>query len=492
MLIALLLPALGTAHPRPRGNVGPLRQVSRLSPLGPLSSCGNFPRPNEVVFLNSEVEPFVAVNPTNERNIVAFWQQDRWSLGGARANVAGVTHDRGRHWEIVPVPGLTDCTGGTFERASDPWLAFAPDGTLHQISLVLTGFVLVPGNRNALAVSRSTDGGLTWTDPILIVEDADSFAFNDKQSLTADPADPRFLYAAWERVSFEPTALFGPSYFTRTADGGRTWETARPIYDPGPNNQTLGNLVVVLPSGKLINFFSELIFAAPDGTFLPDPIFNISFLASDDRGLSWTPNPTTVVSRVPAAAVTPDELMPIRDASLIFDAAVDRRTGAIYVVWQDEGAAGPSVFLSVSKDEGQHWTAPIRVDQTPQRPAHPLRGQAFLPQVRVTRDGTVGVLYYDFRRDDDQAEWADVFLVRCRSRCDRRRRWRREVRLTKESFDYRQAPGSGDPPATLFLGDYVGLAAGRRTFTALFAQSFHMIDPASGFFRQVGRRRPRW
>ena len=104
-----------------------------------------------------------AVNPIDPDNVVAFWQQDRWSDGGSRGNVAGVSFDGGATWDIVPVPGITDCTGGPWERASDPWVSFGPGGTLHQMSLV---FITdpPPGSErgfgpNGMAVSKSEDGG---------------------------------------------------------------------------------------------------------------------------------------------------------------------------------------------------------------------------------------------------------------------------------------------------------------------------------------------
>lgn len=161
-------------------SAGPLVQISGESPFGALDSCGNFPgtvgTPGSN-FLNSEIEPWVDVNPANLENIVAYWQQDRWSNGGARSLVAGVSLDGGSTWETVVVPGLTDCSGGKFERASDPWLSFSPDGTLHQISLSFN--IDPPSNLpalfgpNALLVSKSKDGGLTWSDPITIIEDSD-------------------------------------------------------------------------------------------------------------------------------------------------------------------------------------------------------------------------------------------------------------------------------------------------------------------------------
>jgi hypothetical protein len=88
-------------------DVGPLVQVSEESPFGPLEACGNFP--GEVFgvgvnFVDSEVEPWVEANPTDPDNIVAFWQQDRWSNGGARSNVAGVSLDGGETFEIVVAP----------------------------------------------------------------------------------------------------------------------------------------------------------------------------------------------------------------------------------------------------------------------------------------------------------------------------------------------------------------------------------------------------
>ena len=62
-----------------------------------------------------------------------------------------------------------------------------PDGTLHQISLVFDADpVLCAFGRNDLALSKSEDGGFTWTDPILIIEDDEPNILNDKESITAE------------------------------------------------------------------------------------------------------------------------------------------------------------------------------------------------------------------------------------------------------------------------------------------------------------------
>jgi hypothetical protein len=41
----------------------------------------------------------------------------------------------------------------------------------------------------------------------------------------------------------------GPAYFSRTTDKGVSWSTGRIIFDPGQNDQTIGNQIVVPVAG---------------------------------------------------------------------------------------------------------------------------------------------------------------------------------------------------------------------------------------------------
>jgi hypothetical protein len=467
--------------------VEPLVQVAGTSPFGPLTQCGNFPGTvagTGINFLNSEIEPWVEVNPTDARNIVALWQQDRWSNGGARSNMAGVSFDGGSTWEIIVVPGLTDCSGGTFERASDPWLSFAPDGTLHQISLLFninpppdfpSGF-----GPNALAVSKSTDGGLTWSRPLPIVADEDPHFLNDKESITADPIDAQLVYAVWDRLALSPdgTSFTGPSYFARTTDGGDTWEPARAIFRPGVNNQTIGNQLVVLPDGRLLTFFNEIINAP---TRLP---FSLSFVYSPDQGVTWLPGVDQAIrtNQIRSLGVsTPDKGVPVRDAAILFDVAVDRTSGHLYAVWQDARFSDfDQIAFSMSRDQGFTWSAPIKINQTPANAENPRRQQAFIPSVAVTSDGTVVVTYYDFRNDTPLGELTDHWLIRCHKACADPTHWGSEVRLTEESFDFLQAPFANGA----FIGDYVGLAADDTQAVAFFPQAV-AENHANVFARRV-------
>src|SRR5215218_9638692 len=71
----------------------PLKNVSVSSPFADCDISGQ--AAGGTNFLNSEVEPWVEVNPTNPLNVVAVWQQDRWSNGGARGLLTAATHDGG-------------------------------------------------------------------------------------------------------------------------------------------------------------------------------------------------------------------------------------------------------------------------------------------------------------------------------------------------------------------------------------------------------------
>jgi hypothetical protein len=198
--------------------IGPLVQVSGTSPFADCAA-DNVAGQSGTVFPNSEVEPWIAVNPTNRSNIVGIWQADRWSNGGARGHVVGVSMDGGTNWRQVVVPKVTVCSGsGTpetprnYERTTDPWLSFGPDGTLYQLSLSFNDIAPPfrphedeqPGGDfdHALLASKSTNGGLTWSDPEVVIRDLDANAFNDKQSITADPTHADNVYAVWDRLIF--------------------------------------------------------------------------------------------------------------------------------------------------------------------------------------------------------------------------------------------------------------------------------------------------
>jgi len=153
-----------------------------------------------VLFPATSIEPWVAVDPTDPSRLLAGHQQDRWNDGGSRGLVGVVSNDAGSTWANTIPPGVTDCTGGKFRRASDPWVDFAQDGTAFFFSLVLdpakptTPF----GARNSgMLVSRSSDHGATWQTPVTLIRNNSPHVLNDKNSLTADPTANKYVYKGY-------------------------------------------------------------------------------------------------------------------------------------------------------------------------------------------------------------------------------------------------------------------------------------------------------
>lgn len=487
--VIALLAISGAAVAGPLGASPPVAASATAG--SPLAACtaDNVPGQSGTNSPNSEVEPWVAVNPAAPAHLVGAWQQDRWSDGGARGNVSGVSFDGGATWTNVVTTYSSLCTGGTtanggdFQRATDPWTTFAPNGDVYlmHLSLNSTDF------DHAMLVTKSTDGGLTWGAPTTLLREDDANVFNDKNSMTADPneADGSHVYAVWDRLvfpneraadpaAFRALAFRGPVYFTRTTDGGVTWEPARNIFDPGQNNQTLGNQIAVLPNnaqfdGELVNVFNLIVNFKRAG-FLSGR-FRAAVLHSSDQGASWSTRPVIVDGMRTVGVRDPDDGDRVRTGDLIPDVAVDPTSGHLYVVWQDarfSSGAHDGIALSKSTDGGHTWSTPVQVNV-------PKGVPAFTPSVHVSPDGTVGVSYYDFRNNtaDPDTLPTDLWL---RHSHDAGATWSAETRVTSSSFDMEQAPVARG----FFVGDYVGLTgSGTNGFVSFFSQANSTSDPAT-------------
>lgn len=405
-----------------------------------------------LLYAGAEVEPHVAINPVNPLNLVAAWQQNRWSGGAAQGLMAAYSLDGGLTWSRTS-PLVSRCNGATlgsagyFERATDPWVSFAPDGTAYLMALSVDG--AAAGSSNAMLAARSTDGGRTWSAPATLIRDG-AAAFNDKNTLTADPTDASFVYAVWDRL---PAAGGGPAVFARTTNGGASWEAARVIYDPGRTSQTIGTLIVVLPNGTLALLLTQI-----DAINTASPRAFLRVLRSTDRGVNWSA-PVTVAENLAVGAFDPQTRLAIRDGAVLAQMAV-APNGSLYVVWQDArftSGAIDSIALARSTDGGLTWGAPVRVNGAP-------TAQAFTPQVAVQADGSVGVLYVDLRADsaDPATLGAEFWLARS---TDAGSSWR-ETRVAGP-FDLATAPNARG----LFLGDYFGLAASGTAFIPVYVQT---------------------
>jgi hypothetical protein len=469
-------------------------------------------QPGSLNYLNSEVEPQVAVDPTNGSHLVGAWQQDRWSNGGAHGLVAGYSNDGGASWRVSPEPfsvcyHVSGYPGPylNYQRASDPWVSIGPgappgspaNSTVYAVSLSFDQ-TAYPGDPNALnnAVGAATsyDGGATWSNVQAIIADPcisgtptgpgyqchnpRSYLFNDKESVTADPIHAGVAYAVWDRLVAPPAAppgfvheraYFGPALLSKTTDFGRTWSRPQVIVGLPSQDQTIGNQIVIdRRTGTLYDFFN-LIRNASNAHGQRG--YNVAFVKSTDGGATWS-QPSVVASLQTAGVTDPNNLdpetneppAPSRTGDIIPEPAINPTTGQLYVVWQDSrfnGSANDEVVLSTSSDGGATWSAPELVNAHTGQPAYD-------PSVYVNSAGVVAVTYFQWTGTRTGNEPTNVYIRHSTSAGSS---------STGPSFD---APSMLDGPFNnlaapdaggYFLGDYQGLVANAGGFIPFYVRT---------------------
>lgn len=324
------------------------------------------------VFHMSEEEPDTFAFGST---IVSAFQVGRFRNGGASDIGWATSQNGGKTWTNGFLPGTTFQPGvvdpnGQFERVSDASVAFDARHNVWMISSIpLTPTLVVP----TIFVSRSTDGGLTWGDPVLIPQPQDGHVNLDKNWSVCDnsPSSPHYGNCYTEFDNFAKADL---EMMSTSTDGGQTWGT--PL-SSGNSAKGLGGQPVVQSDGTVIVPF-ETIHGA------------IGAFRSVDGGASWG-NAVTVadINFHPAAGNLRTSPLPT--------AAVDG-SGKVYVAWEDcifePGCTANDIVFSSSSD-GLSWSDLSRV------PADPVGSGVdhFIPGLGVDKatsgsSAHLGLTYY--------------------------------------------------------------------------------------------------
>ncbi|MDQ3871777.1 MAG: glycoside hydrolase [Chloroflexota bacterium] len=407
---------------------------------------------------DAEAEPTLTVDPRDERRLVAAWMQDLY-----RGYVAAWSTNGGTKWHTSIVPGISRCSGDPYELAADPWLSTGPEGTTYLAGISLdindaprpSGPPFLPF-RERLQVNRSTNGGRTWSAPAVIV--GGEGRLHDKPSITADPGRAGHAYVVWT----EYLTPLGPPpegiSFSRTTDGGQTWSPPMHLNFPTPpGTNPQGALIDVLPDGSLLALTTV---RAQNGSSQPHRVYA---MRSSDQGATWTP--PTLVTEFPATdgrhstPFSDPETGKNVDAPEWAISSAVTPAGTVYVTWRHRTSPDAAeIRVTESSDGGRTWAAPITVASS--------GSEMFLPVVAVASDGTVGVTYYDERRDllGKDGYTADFWFAHSH---DGGATW--QERHVAGPVDLRTALLRKIPVRGLFLGDYHGLVPLRGGFGSAFA-----------------------
>jgi hypothetical protein len=318
---------------------------------------------------DTEIEPSIAVNPANPKNVVTVYQEGRIADGGDATNGYATSVDGGKTWKYGELPGLTTYPGqgGVMERASDAVVAFGPNNLVYANSLIFD-FNNNDGLRSGLAVNVSKDGGLHWGPPV-IFQDDNIGGLNDKNWIVVDTSNAPGhhygrVYVVWDRIA--PVVY---DYCDHDCDRLSNWlpnlQTIPGLVFPG---QGIGAYPVIMKNGGLGIVMDTItggvpIPAGPDEADVqPDEQVFISAPAAGS-----TPYPAPLVFTPPVEiASNQSQGTPAQRASEgLPAAAVDPDSGTIYAVWDDgryRTDGTNDTVLSRSFDNGLTWTLPQRVN----------------------------------------------------------------------------------------------------------------------------------
>ncbi len=438
--------------------------ASRVGPLIPIGAPALPASCNGSAYRDAEVEPTLAVDPRNPDKLVAAWMQGP-RPAPAISIVSANSSDGGRTWNQVLVPDNTQCTGGQFEEAIDPWLSYGPKGTVYLSSLAFTGLDPDLG----VTVNRSTDNGASWSDPVF----AGGPSIKDKEALTADPVRKGAAYIVWREAETVPL-ISADIYFSRSDDRGRTWSDRVPIYETEPAAVFGAQVseVVVTGPGRLVAVISTEL------RFVPGEPRIVKFLAlrSKDGGRSWSA-PTEIAEAPFIQLEDPETNTPIKEGPHLF-AADGGPDHGVFVAWQDPQSSTQSRIMVSSSKGGREWSAPRLASKGAVAP--------FTPDLAVARNGTLGLRFYDLRNDvpGDSALTTDSWFRHSR---DGGKSWN-EAQLGRGS-NLRTAPLKVTGGLRGYqLGEYQGLVAVKGGFATAFARAKPAAKEGATdiFFTEIG------
>ena len=398
-------------------------------------------------------EVSIAINPKNPDNMIAASFQLGRPPGPRAGSSHYVTFDAGKTWKTLPTPNPSKLVQG------DDVVVFSNDGIAYHVHLSFDGIRVARPARaeNGMIVNVSKDGGNTWTDGTPAVNHVNTVTpFEDKPGIVVDNAPASRskgnVYLAWTR--FDVYGSSNPEhrthiFFTRSTDQGQTFSMPFRISDTSgdcldSDNTVEGAVPAVGPNGEVY-----IVWAGPLG---------LVFDKSTDGGLTFGKD--KVIGDMPGGwdfsieGLTRSNGMPVTGVDL----SNGPNKGALYVNWIDARNGDPDVFLMSSRDGGETWSSPVRVNDDPVKNG---KAQFFTWMAVDPVDGSINVIFYD-RRDTEGTQTRVIVA--------------RSVDGGKSFVNHRVELPPFSVNSNVFFGDYGGISAYDGRVVPVF---MHFVNESS-------------
>ncbi len=392
----------------------------------------------------------VVVNPQNPDNIIVGANDYTTPHNDVWCGVY-TSMDGGKNWQIGMIPGHpTDFTSQgitsplkIFMGSGDPVLAAASDGSIYYAGIAFERTVAGP---SAIFVARSQDGGITWpsSDISIVSYYGDGVtSFHDKEWIAVDPNNGN-IYCVWAMFTAYSQANI---MFSKSTDGGATWTPERVIseyYQAEFGNQ--GTYITVDNDGTIHIIWIDF----EDNELL--------YVSSTDEGNSFS-DPRPIADVLPIPYTTPGGTFRTPTLpGLTVDISGGESDGYLYACWNDYASGDADAMLIYSRDQGQSWSEPVRVNND----AFANGAWQFFPSVAVDERGWVHLLFYD-TRDEAPSYLLNMYYAISK---DFGESWE-DIRLSTSSFNGEAGGGSWRGEVTngdAFIGDYIEIdTTGRGT-----------------------------
>lgn len=347
-------------------------------------------------------EEQVFVSPVDSNIVLANWRDFRL---GYRQVGLGRSTNGGQTWTDSLINVVK------YDRQSDPCLDVSRLGVFY--CCVLDYSSILPFS--AMTMTRSTDGGLTWTGLAEIEGPLGEF-FEDKQFITVDRTAGTYdgnVYIAWARFASDQTS--NRIFAARSVDGGATFQDTIPI---GPIPDYSGCGFEISSAGQFAQPLvgsdgAVYVFWAGTDTIGCDPYNTILMAKSTDGGATYAPRKRIRTTFGNWSFVDGGVNVYAAPTSAA-DISGGPFDGSIYLATPNIDTTNTDFFdynieFIRSIDGGTTWTDPYYINDDFTGPGAPF--DQFHSWLYCNQEGTLVCIWYDQRTDPVNHYKFDVFAA---------------------------------------------------------------------------------
>lgn len=391
-------------------------------------------------------ESTISVNPTDPDNIVIAWKQFATVQSSSVQGGWAYSQNSGINWIF---PGVLPLAGNLFR--TDPVLDVDSQGTFYYQSLHHGGD---PGTART-DVFKSTDGGMTWQNPVKAFDGDKNWMAIDRTGGIGDG----HIYNVWRAGSSQ-------KHFNRSIDQGASFEAPVEVpLNPGFGRVAVGPEGNVYTVGRTETSHQDP--NQPSKVFFDNFLFSKSTNAKDSSAI---PSFTTKILEMGGLAIlpffpidSPNQFGGLGDVQLAIDSSQEETHGNIYVLagLDPLGIDHYDLHFIRSSDAGETWSTPKRVNDD----VSAENSWQWFPAMDVAPNSRIDVVWLDTQNSTDGVKSSELFYAYS---WDAGQTWSENIPV---SIAF--STNIGFPQGSTKFGDYIDGVSDSSGFNVAYPATFN-------------------